>query len=428
MPWQRLVLDVGLEVDPETGHFAYREVVFTTPRQSGKTSIILPVEVDVCLMREDRQRVIYTAQSGTDARDKLLEDQVPILEASPLAKTVRKVTRAKGEEGVTFRNGSRISLAASSKQSGHGSTLDLGVLDEAWADEDNRREQAAVPAMNTRPDAQLWLCSTQGTAASVYLNRKTELGRAAAAADRGTGVAYFEWSIPLEADIEDPRVWWEFMPALGWTIGEPVIAHALENMDEAEWRRAYGNQPTKTERERIIPAALWDAVQDDEAEVDRGHTMFAVDVLPDRDFTAIVASDGRTLELVEHRPGTGWVVERLGRLVESWGGQVVIDGGGPAASLGDDLEAAGLKVKRLSSAEVAAACARIFDAIADARVAVVPAEPLDIAVSGLARKPVGDRFVWSRSASVTDATPFVAATLAFGTEPEKPRELFVAFT
>src|SRR5690348_15325275 len=40
MPWQRLVADVGLELTDD-GRPAYREVVFTVPRQSGKTTVIL---------------------------------------------------------------------------------------------------------------------------------------------------------------------------------------------------------------------------------------------------------------------------------------------------------------------------------------------------------------------------------------------------
>lgn len=417
MPWQQLVLDVAHEIDPETGYFAYREVVVTVPRQSGKTGgLIFPVEVDRCAMWGDVQRVIYTAQTGSDARKKLLEDQAPTLEKSPLGKIVRKIHRAQGNEGIIFRNGSRISVAASSQESGHGFTVDLGVLDECWRDEDDRREQALLPAMVTRPWAQLWLTSTQGTDRSVYLNRKVDAGRHAAATDRGTGIAYFEWSIPPDEDIDDPDVWWEYMPALGWTISEAAVAHARETMEEAEFRRAYGNQPTKTEHDRVIPLAVWEAVQDARAEVQRTEAppRYGVDVSHDRTSAAIVASDGEVIELIDHREGTGWILERVQALCEKWGGSIVIDGGGPAASLGDELEQAGLFVDRLTSASYAAACARLYDSIADRRVRVRPSAALDIATAGAAKRPVGDRFVWSRATSAADVTPLVAATLAYG--------------
>jgi hypothetical protein len=413
MPWQQTVADVGFEINPETGLMAYREIVVTVMRQNGKTQLVLATESERCMVWEDPQRVIYTAQTGSDARDKLLEDQVPLL-SQHLGKYIRRVYKAKGEESVSFKNGSKIQLTASSKQSGHGATIDYGVLDEVWADEDNRREQSILPMMNTRPNAQLFICSTQGTDASLYLNRKTKRGRAASLEDSGTGTAYFEWSIPPDADIENPEVWWRYMPALGWTISEGAVAHALESMDEAEWRRAFGNQTTKGLVDRIIPASLWEMVIDGGAEVQRnGIVVFGVDVLPDRSVASIVASDGVTVEYLDRRPGTGWIVDRMKSLTESWGGRVAIDGGGPAASVGDDLEAQGIQVERLTNADTAAACARIYDAIADRHIKVRASEPLDAAVAALVRRPVGDRFVWSRSNSLGDITPFMAATVAF---------------
>src|SRR5689334_10794972 len=56
MPWQRHVLDVALEVDPETGRLAYQEVDLTVPRQSGKTLLLLCLMVHRALGFGSRQR------------------------------------------------------------------------------------------------------------------------------------------------------------------------------------------------------------------------------------------------------------------------------------------------------------------------------------------------------------------------------------
>ena len=426
MPWQQQVLDVGMEIDPDTGLMAYREVIVTVPRQSGKTSgIVLPVEVDRCTMWDEPQRVIYTAQTGSDARRKLLEDQVPVLERSKLKGLIQHIHRAQGNENIHWKTGARISVAASSQDSGHGFTLDLGVLDECWKDEDDRREQAMLPAMATRPNAQLLLTSTMGTARSVYLNRKVEAGRHATKVNSGGGIAYFEWSLPLDADIDNPDVWWDHMPALGWTISEEAVTHARQTMEEAEWRRAYANQPTLNIHDRVIPEQIWEMVQDPLA-VLSGRLIYAVDILPDRSASAISASDGESVELIEHRGGTHWVIERIVDLVKKWGGSAVIDGGGSAAYLADDLERQQVPVERLSNPGYVAACARMFDRIADGKLRVRPHPDMDEAVEGLAKRPVGDRFVWSRSTSSTDITPFVAATLALSVE-EEPPPTFYAF-
>jgi lactam utilization protein B len=99
---------------------------------------------------------------------------------SPLKVAVEKVLRAAGNEAIVFKNGSRVDVLASTEAAGHGRTVDLGVIDEAFADTDYRREQALLPAMATRPAAQILVVSTAGTEASVFLKHKVDTGRAAA--------------------------------------------------------------------------------------------------------------------------------------------------------------------------------------------------------------------------------------------------------
>lgn len=411
MPWQQLAVDVGMEIDPSTGRLAYRELVVTVMRQSGKSVLVLGIETDRCVSWSDPQRVAYTAQTGWDARRKLVDDHAPVVTSSALAKTVDRVLRGAGNEGILFKNQSRIDVMASTGTAGHGRTLDLGVIDEAMSDEDDRREQAILPAMATRPDAQLLVVSTAGTDQSTYLRRKVETGRAEAAADRGTGIAYVEYSIPDDADIDDPETWWQYMPALGWTITEAAVAHARASMSDAEFRRGFGNQWTSGAGERVIPEELWLAVLDADA-TPQAPLTFALDVQPDRSSAAIASAGRGQGELVDHRPGVAWTVERLTQLVGRWGGQVAIDAGGPAAPLIRDLEDAGLPVVLMTNPDVIGACARLYDGVADRRIRVRPHPSLDAAVAGLAKKPVGDRFVWSRTGSSADITPLMALTLA----------------
>ena len=63
MPWQQHVADVALEIDPETGRLAYRELVLTVPRQSGKTTLILALAVHRAIGFGQPQRITYTAQT-----------------------------------------------------------------------------------------------------------------------------------------------------------------------------------------------------------------------------------------------------------------------------------------------------------------------------------------------------------------------------
>lgn len=444
MPWQQHLADVAGEFDPDTGTPYYREVVAVVMRQQGKTTIETAVEVDRCISWDLPQKVVYSAQTAKDARKKLLDDQVPMIDRSALGELIRppsgQVVRANGNEAVRWSTGSVIELMASLEASGHGFTVHLGLIDEAWKDQDERREQSIRPAQLTIPDAQLWVVSTAGNDGSVYLRRKVEAGRAAAVEDRGAGICYMEYSVPEDEDPFDLDVLVRYMPALCptpgpctcsdvWrhTVTHEVLLSEQQGMDRDEYLRAYGNQWQSGGGERVFPAEVWDRVQDPKVKPD-GRLRVGLDVKDDRTSGALAAAGAGQVELVDHRQGTGWMVEAGKALYEAWGAELVIDGNGPAVSIADDLEAEGVPVTRMAPGEVIAACGRMYDAIADAKVRFRPSMPMDDAVAGLAKKPAGDRFVWSRTASTTDITPFMGATLAFVPSVSTSPEPFVFVT
>lgn len=411
MPWQQQVADVATELLPD-GSPAFREVIVTVPRQSGKTTLTLAVEVERCTARGVGQHVAYTAQTGSDARKKLLNDQVPILERSPLWRSVRKVARANDNAGVIFVNGSRVDVLASNASAGHGRVLDLGIIDEAFDDYDDRREQAMLPAMITKPEAQLWVVSTQGTDASVYLNRKVDQGRAAVLEGRTEGICYFEWSVPDDADLDDPASWWLGMPALGFTQTEAAVAHAKSTMSPGEFRRAFGNQRMRSS-ERVIPEVPWRVACRGDV-VPSGGLTFGVDVTPDRDWSSIGVHGDGVVELVEHRAGTGWVVERCVELVARHGGRLALEPRGPVGALVPALRSAGVTVVELPAGEATQACGAFYDAVVDGHLKVYTGKHFDVldeAAAAVMKQPVADAWRWARRGSAP-ISPLVAVTWA----------------
>jgi len=427
MPWQRLVAEVGGEVLSD-GRPAFREVVFTVPRQSGKTSLALPWEAQRAIGWEHLgpQVISYSAQDGSSARKKLLQDQLPLLERHQKALGIKRIYTGSGPfEGVVWENGSRLSLLASTEDAGHGQTIDLAVKDELFADHDDRRDQALIPAMATRRFGQVLACSTMGTDDSVPWNRLVERGRLACEAGKTDGIAYFEWSAPPDSDIADPALWSSFMPALGFTIDEDTVAHALEQMPENEFRRAWGNQQTKAD-DRVIPATLWNAVCDPNVEA-QGQAVFAIDATPERSAAAIaVCSVGElpVVEVVEHRRGNpSWLVDRVVGLSEkNERAPVVVEARGPAGSFAADLERRGVRVVAVSSAEFVAASGRFFDGVVEAKMRVRREPVLDAAVAAAVRRAVGDSWAWGRRSAQEDVSPLVAATLAFWGAQNGPPE------
>jgi hypothetical protein len=436
MPWQQLVADVALEVDPDTGLLAYREIVLTVPRQSGKTTLLLAVMVHRALGFGRRQKILYTAQDRNHARAKWEDEHVPALEGSAL-RAMFRVRKTNGNEAILWRNGSRHGITSSTEKAGHGDVLDLGVVDEAFAQEDNRVEQALKPAMVTRAQAQLWVDSTAGTAKSTYLREKVDAGRLAVEAGISSGVAYFEWSASPEVDPADRAARYGYMPALGITAREEAV-HAdylswMASGKLAEFRRAYMNQwPSEAPEEwQVIPRAIWMGLADPASQI-VGSPAFAVDVNPDRTWASIGVAGRRADGLLhveipngdegspDHRRGTAWVVPRLQQLVERWRPcAVVIAPSGPANSLIPEAEAAGLELAKPSVADIAGACGMLYDATGANPDVDDPAwlrhlgQPdLNVALAGALRRDLGERWLWTRKGLSVDISPLVAVTLA----------------
>ena len=428
MPHQQLVLDVGLEVDEATGLLVYRDVTVTEPRQSGKSLTLLVLALWRALAYARRrgraQGLTYSAQHGTDARRTVLDGWVPLVEGSALGRTLTRVRYAAGAELLGFSTGSTFRLIPNTPHAGHGMTVDTALVDEAMADTDDRREQAVVPAMATRDDAQLWVTSTAGTADALYLQRKVAHGRSAVEAGRTSGSAYFEWSAADDVDLDDPGTWPGFMPALGTTQALASVQHAHDTMPATEFARAFGNRWTMT-AETIIPADLWARCRDDTA-APAGAVYLGLDVPPERTSAVLVAASVLpveddtggpvvALEVVDAHDGLAWVLDRLdelGQTHEDVRG-VVLHAAGPAGTFAVEVERAfGTGATIATDAEMTVAAGMFYDAVIEGRVRARPDDRLDAAVAGARQRKRGDAFTWARRSSSTNLSPLVAASLA----------------
>ncbi len=417
MPWQQLVADVGGELDPKTGLPAYRTVVVTVPRQSGKTTLFLAWEVQRATGWKalGPQRIVYSAQTGLAAKKKLIEDQVPVLEPRKKTLGITKILQGIGNEAVVFGNGSRLVLMGSSDDSGHGSTVDLGIVDELFADHDQRRFQALRPAMNTREYGQILVSSTMGTDESVPLNQLVARGRAAVEAGQRSGIAYFEWSADPAEDPDDPETWYGCMPALGFTQTEGVVAgERASGMPDGEFRRAFLNQQTKSD-DRVIPAADWDAVCDLNVVPGDGLS-FGLDVNPERSAGSIVACSGGSTpvaELTFNKSGTDWIVPTAAALSAKWARpEFLVDVTGPAAALVPELEQVDVRVRKVPAREMVDACGAFYDRVMSGRIRLRRNLAFDAAAAGASKRVSGDAWAWARKHTSVDVTPLVAVTLA----------------
>src|SRR5262249_1052444 len=147
---------------------------------------------------------------------------------------------------------------------------------------------------------------------------------------------------------------------------------------------------------------------------------FAVDIAPDRSYSAICAYGVREdgighLEVIDHLPGVDWVMPRLIDLKTRFNPvAIALDAIGPASSLLIDLQQAGTlppedretpKVGDLAvptSREVAGACGALVDAVRQEQLRHIDQPVLSHAVAGVKTRPLGDAWAWGRRASGID--------------------------
>ena len=423
-PWQRHVADIAGEIDPSGVGYAYPIVVLVVPRRAGKTLLTLAVGLAHARARA-AVRAWYTAQRREDAARQFRDEWSPAITSSALLDSQFVLKRGAGKEGVWARRGSsRLQIFPPTETALHGHNADLVVFDEAWAFDTmqgDALEAAARPAQLTRPWRQLWIVSAGGTVESTWLDRWMTLGRAGA-----QGVAYFEWSADDQAhdyDPGDPAVWRASHPSLGYgfTTDELAVLWATKT-STAEFERSYLNvwpRPSEITQE-AIPVELWAACADPGSSVPDGAAIvWGVDVTPERHRGAIAAvgerPDGRThVEIVEHRPGVDWLVDRVAELTRAHRSRcIVLDPGGPAGALARDLEVAAgsVPVVLCGGRDYAQACAGLYDDVTARRLAHLEQPVLDEAVQAARRRNIGDVWVWARR-SLADICPLGAITVA----------------
>lgn len=422
MPWQQLVYDVGTELLPG-GDFAYEIVIVTVPRQSGKTTLVGPVQLDRAIMNPGI-RCFYTAQTGKDAR-KRFEDLVGLLKASPLAGMAHFRWSA-GDEGISFPNGSAVKLFAPTMDALHGETPPLVTFDEFWKyDEilgDAMLEGAVIPAQMTLAGRrQVWLISTAGTALSTFMRKWVERGRRAVETGgrEWPNIAYFEWSKPADADPYDPEVIADFHPAVGYTVTVDELLGMSAQVSRAEWLRAFCNVWLEASNP-LFSAEEWAALARDPAEVpSRRELTITYEVAPDDAAGIVMAnwidSAGHPCSRVLHAaPGTTWMHGLIVSLYRDWKPAMLgADDGGPTRRITDHLRRTlGTDaVTTLGGRDFATACEAWLTMVRDNELHHDGSRSFSSAVSHLALKRVGDITRFSRHDSTGPIVAVVASAV-----------------
>ncbi|MFE1925805.1 terminase [Streptomyces asoensis] len=440
-PWQQLGLHHSLAEDDE-GRWTSFEVVQNVTRQNGKGGYLEARQIAGVMLFGD-QLVVHTAHEFKTARESFRRLDNLISGSYALSRRVKRVQRAHGEEGFEFHNGARILFLARTGSSGRGFSGDLVIMDEAMA---LRAAPigALLPIMSARRNPQLvYTCSAGIGQESEQLALLR--ARALAKGERpDESLTYLEWSGVLHTrecprdeggrivcdehdDRADVRTWQRTNPALGIRIRVQAVRRELATMRADLFDRerlGIGDYPAQAEESwQVIEEATWRALKVRQSRL-ADPVAFSIDTTPERTWSAISVAggtegDSRHVEVVEHRPGTDWVVERAAELDEKWQPCVwVIDEGGPAGSLapllrkklagrGRDHLVVAPKVRELTQA-----CGQFYDRTQSQGLEHLDQAPMATALSGATKRDVGDAWLWSRRNDGVDVSPLVAGTYA----------------
>ncbi|MCU4295481.1 hypothetical protein D3I60_00015 [Brevibacterium permense] len=375
MPWQYKALEVATEYRLDSfglRRYHYGTVLITVPRQSGKTDLTVPLQVHRALTRTDPAAVWYTAQTGQDARKRMMEFLERVEES--LLQLLLSSSRSNGAEGVKVRGkpGAHVTRFSPTFSALHGEHPHLVTMDEVWHFTKELGDAligAIEPSQITLGSrAQMWMVSTMGTVASEWMNDYVDHGRAGDNPD----LCYIEYSIPEGADPFDPKSWWLFHPALGNTIAEEDLAKRARSAQEsaarrATWLRAYCNTLVASDG-TLVDLAVWDDLAIDvEPPENTSEITLGIEVAPRNAAAAVSAAwtDARTgrpcVRIVHQAPGTSWLVPYVDDLAGQWGSPLAADSAGPSSRFVKALEDLGHDIRTLSMAEYGQATEALLD-------------------------------------------------------------------
>lgn len=437
--WQRDALELMLSVRPD-GRWACFEYAEIVSRQNGKGSILeARALAGLFLLKE--QLIMWSAHEVKTALEAFRRLRTLLLYMGELVNDnlidvdgiLIKVNNTNGQESFErLDTGQRVKFIARSKGSGRGFSGDVNIIDETFAYTDDQHS-ALMPTMSARPNPQLIYTSSPPLTATTgevlfRLRKRAESGSA-------TRMGFRDWGAPgtldeiKQLDLDDRDLWAATNPAFRIRIGEEFVQSERESMSDEKFAiERLGVWPRQRTGGGAINPEEWAALLDPESRRE-GDVAIAVDIAPQRDYASIGLfgrrSDGLGHgQLIEYRPGTDWVLERVQTWKTALDPVAIAMGRGTAASLAVELEKIGITVPKdpekpgrgdlavLNSTEMSAGVGQFLDSVRQGTMRHIGQSELDASVAGARSKQTGDSLVWERAQSEADTCPVVSVTEA----------------
>lgn len=394
-------------------------VMISICRQVGKTFTIGTMIFMLCTLFPGL-KVLWTAHR-TRTSDETFKSMQGLARRKALAKYVRVVRQANGQQEIEFVNGSRILFGARESGFGRGfDDVDIEVFDEGQILTEKALDDM-VPATNTAANPLILMMGTPpkpSDPSEVFTSRRADALKGA------EDMLFVEFSADRKADIDDRKQWRKANPSYPHRTSESSMLRLKKLLGDDSFRREGLGIWDENVLSSAIKPELWTAGSVEER-ADGGIPSYAVDMAPDRSSLAIGAcvkyEDGSAhIELARFEDprsqGMAWAADWL---AERWSktAAVVVDAQSPAMVLIPELKARHVRVTMTNASDMGQACGRFQDMIAQGKLHHLPDDvqkPLSLAVEGATTRPIGNSgaFGWNKKGSDVDISPLVACTLA----------------
>ena len=459
-PEQELALDAIFAIDERGRSMAFEAAVIAC-RQNLKTGVFKQAALG-WLFVTDQRLIVWSAHEFGTTQEAFRDLDALITGSDVLRRRVKHIYRGNGDESIELVDDRRLIFKARTKGGGRGLSGDKVILDEAFALK-AMHMGALLPTLSARPDPQVLYGSSAGLPESAVLRGVRDRGRAG----RDARLAYLEWCSRPPAEVceagvkcthkldnlgcgcDDPANWQHANPQLGGRITIETIAAERRALPPEEFgRERMGWWDDPSEDLHPFPVDDWGERVDTVTGRPEGP---ALGVAVTKDRMSAIGAAGRAddrlhIDVLDHRAGTGHLVDRLVELYDEIGAcALVLDPTGPAGYLEAGLTAKdetgpakfstkpGPGERRLviiTAREYAQAYGALVDDVVNDRLRHRNRDELNVAVGGVRTRLLADAYAPSRKDSLVNIAPLEAVTLArhgFVTTETEEAEPWVMF-
>lgn len=425
------------------GTWSCFEFVEVVARQNGKGGLYEARHLAGLFLVPTDVTLIHSAHEAKTSKEAFFRLKTLIGNTPQLAKRVANFYQSNENIAIHLhpRAGvtKRLRFVTRTKGGGRGFTADFVGFDEAY-ELDSGPLAALVPTLQARINPQIVYASSAGLSHSQHLHELRR--RAVDRPEQEDSLGYCEYSPDADAEDFDPnsdQAIADANPALGIRLTMERTRKLQRTL--ASTKGAFEREvltifdPDHSAAGRVIPEASWTNRKHEDATM-AGQVVLGVAVSLDGQWASVSTAGRcekghRMLEVIETKPGTGWVPAFVKTMREKHSDIVAtgLNDNGPAAELKVAFTEAGIKFEAVSSKDYASYCQTFMSATVDEartpdqHICHLDDARLNNAVANVQKRGLGDGFAWKRAA--TDVSSLEAATVALGlllTLPEDTTE------